>query len=55
MVQAAHGGGGVIMPGRVKKCGDMALRDTISGHGGNGLMAGLYYLSCLFQPHGWTL
>lgn len=30
--------------------GDVALRDTVSGHGGDGL-DGLGDLSCLFQPH----
>jgi len=28
-----------------KKCGDMALRDVVSGHGGGVLMAGLGDLS----------
>jgi len=32
------------------KCGDVALRDMVSGHGGDGLMAGLDDLSGLFQP-----
>ena len=34
----------------VKKCGDVALRDTVSGHGGDGLMVGPGDLSGLFQP-----
>jgi len=29
---------------------NVALRDMVSGHGGDGLMAGLDYLSGLFQP-----
>ena len=33
-----------------KNRGDVALRVTISGHGGVGLMAGLDDLSGLFQP-----
>ena len=33
-----------------KKCGDVALRDVVSGHGGDGLMVGLDNLRGLFQP-----
>jgi len=33
-----------------KKCGDMALRDMVSGHGGDGLMVGLNDLRGFFQP-----
>ncbi len=33
-----------------KNCGDVALRDVVSGHGGDGLMVGLDDLSGLFQP-----
>ena len=33
-----------------KECEDVALMDVVSGHGGDGLMVGLYDLSCLFQP-----
>ena len=33
-----------------KKCVDAALRGMVSGHGGDGLMAGLDDLSGLFQP-----
>ncbi len=33
-----------------KFCGDVALRDVVSGHGGDGLMVGLDNLSDLFQP-----
>ena len=33
-----------------KNCGDVALRDVVSGHGGDGLMIGLHGLRGLFQP-----
>mgnify|MGYP001858688982 CR=1 FL=1 len=33
-----------------KKCGDVALRNMISGHGGDGSMIGLNDLSGIFQP-----
>jgi len=33
-----------------KKCADVALRDVVSGHGGDGLMVELDDLRCLFQP-----
>jgi len=33
----------------VKKHGDVALRDMVSGHGGDGLKVGLDDLSALFQ------
>ena len=33
-----------------KKRGDVALRDTVSGHGGDGLIVGLDDLSGLFHP-----
>ena len=32
----AQGGGGVTVHGGVKECGDVALRDVGSGHGGVG-------------------
>jgi len=32
-----------------KKCGDMALRDVVSGHGGGALMVGLNDIRALFQ------
>ena len=32
-----------------RKCGDVALRDVVCGHGGDGLVVGLDYLSGLFQ------
>ena len=32
-----------------KNCGDVALRDMVSGHGGDGWMVGLDGLSGLFQ------
>ena len=34
----------------LKKRVDVALRDMVSGHGGDGLMLGLDDLSGLFQP-----
>ncbi len=33
-----------------KNHGDVALRDVVSGHGGDGLMVGLDDLSGVFQP-----
>ena len=33
-----------------KNCVDVALRDVVSGHGGDRLMVGLGDLSGLFQP-----
>ena len=33
-----------------KKCGDVAMRDMVSGHGADGLMVGLDDLKVLFQP-----
>jgi len=33
-----------------KKCGDMALRDVVSGHGGDWLMVGIGDFGCLLQP-----
>jgi len=32
-----------------QNCGDVALRDMVSGHGGDGSMVGLNDLSDLFQ------
>ena len=32
-----------------KKCGDVALRDVVNGHGGDGLMGGLGDHGGLFQ------
>ena len=40
-LQAAQGGGGVTIPGGVLNFVDVALRDAVSGHGGDGLMFGL--------------
>ena len=34
----------------LKNCGDVALKDMVSGHGGDGLAVGLDDLSGLFQP-----
>ena len=33
-----------------KNCGNVALRDVVSGHGGGGLTVGVDDLSGLFQP-----
>jgi len=33
-----------------KKCGDVAVRDMVSGYGGNGSAAGLDGLRSLCQP-----
>ena len=44
MTQADQGGGGVSVPG------DVALRDVVNRHDGNGLMVGLGDLNGLFQP-----
>ena len=33
-----------------EKRADVALRDMVSGHGGDGLAVGLDDLRCLFQP-----
>ena len=49
MAQAAQGGDGVTIPGVFKKCVDVALRDMVSGHGGDGLTVGLDDLS-VFLP-----
>lgn len=48
--QTARGGGGVIVPGGVKRHVGVTLRDVVSGHGGVGLVVGLGDLSDLFQP-----
>jgi len=45
-----QGGGGVTVPGGVQEMCNVALRDVVSGHGGDGLMAGLGDLRGLFQP-----
>lgn len=34
----------------LKNCGNVALRDVVSGHGGDGLEVGLGDLKALFQP-----
>jgi len=34
----------------VKNCAHVTLKDVVSGHGGDGLAAGLNHLRCLFQP-----
>ena len=33
-----------------KKCVSVALRDIVSGHGGDGMTVGLADLSCLLEP-----
>ena len=38
MAQAAHGGAGVTVPGGFSNCVDVALRDVVCGHGGDGLV-----------------
>lgn len=48
--QTAQGGGGVIVPGGVKRHVGVTLRDVVSGHGGGGLMVGLNNLCGLFKP-----
>jgi len=50
VAQAAQGGGGVTVPGVFKKHEDVALRDVVSGHGGDRLMVALDALKGLFQP-----
>lgn len=41
LAQAAQGAGGVTILEVFKKCGDVALGDTMSGHGGVGMMVEL--------------
>ena len=48
--QAAPGGGGVTITGGVQESVDVALRDMVSGHGGDGSMIGHDDHSSLFQP-----
>ena len=47
VVQAAQGGGGVIVSGGIQV--DVVLRGVVSGDGGDGLMVGLDNLSGLCQ------
>ena len=49
LAQVAQGSGGVIMLRVFRKHGDVALRDMVSGHSGDGLMVGPYDLGGLFQ------
>ena len=44
LAQAEQGGGGITIPGGVTEPGDVAMRDTISGHGGGGLSLDLMVL-----------
>ena len=46
---AAQGGGAVTVPGGVQSCGDVALRDMGSGHGGDGLTVECGDLRGLFE------
>lgn len=41
---AARGGGGAPSPGGVRGCGDVALGEVVSGHGGVGLDLGIIEL-----------
>ena len=41
MAQATQGGGAVTIPGGVQNRVDVAQRDVVSGHGGDGLVVGL--------------
>ena len=50
MAQAAQGGGGVTVHGGVQNRVDVALRDVVNQHSGDGLMGGLDDPSGLFQP-----
>jgi len=43
-------GGELLSLEAFKKCEAVALKDTVSGHGGDGLMIGRSDLSGLFQP-----
>ena len=43
------GSDGVTIRGGVQSCGEVALRDVVSEHGGDGLIVGLGDLSSLFQ------
>ena len=43
-----QGGGGVPVPGSIKKRADVILSDVVSGHGGDGLMDGVDDLRGLF-------
>jgi len=47
--QTDQRGGGIPSPQVFKNCGDVGLRDVVSGHCGDGLMVGLTDLRGLFQ------
>jgi len=49
VAQAAQGGGGVTVPGGVPEPCGCGTEDMASGHGGDGLAAGLGDLGGLFQ------
>lgn len=60
--QAAHRVGGVTIPGNTfKKCGDMVVRDMVSGRAGGGLMiriddhGDLFHPECRNEPHNFHL
>ena len=48
LARTAQGGGGVPVPGSIKKRADVILSDVVSGHGGDGLMDGVDDLRGLF-------
>lgn len=50
LAQAAQEGHGVTIPAGVKKGGVVALKDMVSGCGGDGLMFGLSDLSNIDDP-----
>ena len=49
VAQAAQGGGAVTIPGGVPEPCGCGTEDVVSGHGGDGLAAGLGDLGGLFQ------
>ena len=48
VAQAAQGGGGVTIPRGVQNRVDVALRDVVSGYGGDGLMVAVDDISVFF-------
>jgi len=50
LAQTARGGGAVTIPGGVQNRVDVAQRDVVSGHGGDGLVVGLGDLSGFSNP-----
>ena len=49
MAQAAQGGGAVTVPGGVAEPCGCGTEDIVSGHGGDGLVAGPGDISGIFQ------